>query len=142
VEMLKLDIDARLFEIAELLGEHDRQEIELRRRTGHRDGDGFVFLCESGKRDGDQRNDGSKQTHGLVLKSCSKHSPSTAHSNRRDSSPLLFVRRGGRLPFPFPSHTRGERSAERRTSQSAPCGAARRVTGTRASRRSTAAISY
>ena len=61
-------------------------------------------------------------------------------ANRRDSSPLLFVRRGGRRPLPSLTGVR-ERSAERRYGlHLAPCGAACRVTGTRTPRRSTVAF--
>ena len=61
-------------------------------------------------------------------------------SFRRDSSPLLFGRRGVRPLLPSLTGVR-ERSAERRYGlHLAPCGAVCRVTGTRTPRRSTAAI--
>src|SRR4029079_6083043 len=47
-----------------------------------------------------------------------------------------------RLPFPFSLTSVRERSAERRYGlHQAPCGAARRLTGTRTSRRSTGGVS-
>ena len=73
----------------------------------------------------------------IVKQPACKH----AHSYRRDSSPPLSVRRGGGAFLPFALACTRERSAETALRfSSAPCGAARRVTGTRASRRSTAAI--
>ena len=53
-------------------------------------------------------------------------------ANRRDSSPLFLVRRGGRLPSLFPSHARGERSAERRTFSSLHLAVPRAVVPARA----------
>ena len=66
-----------------------------------------------------------------VRRTASLRSPMHAHFNRLDSSPLLFGRRGVRLLFLSLTGVR-ERSAERRYGlHLAPCGAARRVTGTR-----------
>ena len=64
VEVLQLDVDAFLREVIELLGEHDGQEIELRRRPGDRDGDALLLdllaerrRCREDARDerGDER---------------------------------------------------------------------------------------
>ena len=75
-----------------------------------------------------------------VRRTASLRSPMHAHSNRRDSSPLLFGRRGVRLLFLSLTGVR-ERSAERRYGlHLAPCGAAYRLTGTRTPRRSTVAF--
>src|SRR5438876_9314090 len=54
--------------------------------------------------------------------------------------PLKWCGAGRRLLFPLPSHTRGERSAERRTFSSLHLAVPRALRGTRASRRSTVAI--
>src|SRR5205807_6528130 len=58
-------------------------------------------------------------------------------------SPPLLVRRGAAPSFPFTlAYARGAERQKTHLLKSAPCGAARRVTGARASRRSTAAIFY
>jgi len=42
IEVLQFDIDARLVEVAEIFRQHDREEIDLRRRAG--DGDSRLVL--------------------------------------------------------------------------------------------------
>src|SRR5438128_905893 len=69
--------------------------------------------------------------------------PTGAHASsyRRDSSPPLAVRRGAAPSLPFAlAYARGAERQKTHLLKSAPCGAACRLTGTRASRRSTAAI--
>src|SRR5438309_11975918 len=65
---------------------------------------------------------------------------SVSSNNRRDSSSPWSVRRGASASLPFAlAYARGAERQKTHLLKSAPCGAAHRVTGTRASRRSTAA---